>query len=305
MTGERLASEGTTDLRDTMRTIRNRNWLRADRLLTVYLVHPLLCHGPSKKSSNVPILMYHSICNRPEKMRSAYFKTNTSPEDFQAQMELLHRQGYSCVSLEQALPVLRGDQPKSAKLAVITFDDGYRNIFTDAFPVLRQYGFSATVFLATAFVGERTGAFDGIECLTWSEIRELRRHGLRFGSHTVNHPKLYQMEWSEIESELRDSKEQIERRLGERVTSFAYPYAYPQTDSSFIERLTSLLARSGYDCCVTTRLGCARIRDDAFSLKRLPVNTCDDLALFQAKLDGAYDWLRYPQALVKRCKHWL
>src|SRR4029450_2441907 len=109
----------------------------------------LLCHGPSKKSSNVPILMYHSICNRPEKMRSAYFKTNTSPEDFQAQREVRHRQGYSCVSLEQALPVLRGDQPKSAKLAVITFDDGYRNIFTDAFPVLRQYGFSATVFLAT------------------------------------------------------------------------------------------------------------------------------------------------------------
>ena len=95
-------------------------------------------------------------------------------------MEFLHRQGYSCVSLEQALPILKGDRPKSAKLAVITFDDGYRNIFTDAFPVMRQYGFSATVFLATAFVGERADAFNGIECLTWSDIKELRQHGLTF-----------------------------------------------------------------------------------------------------------------------------
>ena len=288
-----------------MRMLRDKNWLRTDRLLSVYFVHPLLGHNSSKNASNVPILMYHSICNRPETTRSAYFKTNTSPEDFQAQMEFLHRQGYSCVSLEQALPILKGDQPKSAKLAVITFDDGYRNIFTDAFPVLRQYGFSATVFLATAFVGERTAAFNGIECLTWSDIKELRQHGLRFGSHTVNHPELYQMEWSEIESELRDSKEEIEQRLGERVTSFAYPYAYPQTDNSFVERLTGLLARSGYECCVTTRVGRARMRDGVFSLKRLPVNTCDDLALFQAKLDGAYDWLRFPQAFVKRCKTWL
>ena len=186
--------------------IRTKNWLRADRLLSVYLVHPLLCHSPSKNASNVPILMYHSISDRPEKIRSAYFKTNTSPEDFQAQMEFLHRQGYSCVSLEQALPILKGDQPKYAKLAVITFDDGYRNILTDAFPVMRQYGFSATVFLATAFVGERRSAFNGTECLTWSEIRKLRQHGLQFGSHTVNHPELYQMEWNEIERELRDSK---------------------------------------------------------------------------------------------------
>ena len=285
--------------------IRTKNWLRADRLLSVYLVHPLLCHSASKNASNVPILMYHSISGRPEKIRSPYFKTNTSPEDFQTQMQFLHRQGYSCVSLEKALPILRGDQPRYAKLAVITFDDGYRDILTDAFPVMHQYGFSATVFLATAFVGERRGAFNGTECLTWSEIRKLRQHGLQFGSHTVNHPKLYQMEWNEIERELRDSKEEIERRLGERVTTFAYPYAYPQTDSSFIERLTDLLAGSGYECCVTTRVGRAHIQDGVFSLKRLPVNTCDDLALFRAKLDGAYDWLRFPQAFVKRCKHWL
>jgi peptidoglycan/xylan/chitin deacetylase (PgdA/CDA1 family) len=249
--------------------------------------------------------MYHGICNRPEKSRSAYFKTNTSPEDFGAQMEFLFRQGYSGVSLEQALPILNGAQSTNAKLAVITFDDGYRNVLTDAFPAMRQYGFSATVFLATAFVGERRRAFNGEECLTWGEIDSLQRHGLRFGSHTVNHPKLYQMEWNEIESELRESKDEIERRLGERVTSFAYPYAYPQTDASFVERLSNLLVDSGYECCATTRLGRARIRDGLFSLRRLPVNTCDDLALFRAKLDGAYDWLGFPQAFVKRCKHWL
>ena len=104
---------------------------------------------------------------------------------------------------------------------------------------------------------------------------------------------------------MRSSKESIEHRLNERVLSFAYPYAYPEADKRFVSKFTSLLKESAYECCVSTRIGCARIQDDAFSLKRLPINTCDDLPLFRAKLQGAYNWLNIPQSLVKGCQEWI
>jgi peptidoglycan/xylan/chitin deacetylase (PgdA/CDA1 family) len=285
--------------------IRDKDLFRADRVLTLYFVRPLLCRSLSQDPSSLPILMYHSICDGDENGRSPYYRTNTSPSAFQEQMRSLDHDGYVGMSLEDALPILRGDEPKRKKIAVITFDDGYRNFLSDAFPVIRQYGFSATVFLATGFVGDRRNAFNGTRCLSWEEVEELHRHGIRFGSHTVNHRKLHGLEWSEVESELRASKESIEKRINEPVLSFAYPYAYPQADKHFVRKFTSLLTKSAYVCCVTTMIGCTRIEDDPFSLKRLPINTCDDLPLFRAKLQGAYNWLNFPQSLVKTCKQWI
>src|SRR6266516_5280457 len=180
--------------------------LRIDRWTTLYLVRPVLGVGPSRASCQIPILMYHGISDEPEHHRSPYYQTNTSPANFQAQMELLRQQRCVGINLEEALPLLRDVKAKDKPYVVITFDDGFRNILTHAFPVMRRLNFSATVFLPTAFIGEQRNAFNGTECLTWDEVKELRGHGIRFGSHTVNHPELYQMSWSQIDDQLRRSK---------------------------------------------------------------------------------------------------
>ena len=126
--------------------------------------------------------MYHSICDGEEKSRSPYYRINTSPSAFQQQMRSLDRDGYVGMSLEEALPILRGEEPKRKKIAVITFDDGYQNFLSDAFPVIRQYGFSATVFLATAFVDDRRSSFNGKHCLNWDEVARIApaRNPIRF-----------------------------------------------------------------------------------------------------------------------------
>jgi peptidoglycan/xylan/chitin deacetylase (PgdA/CDA1 family) len=208
------------------------------------------------------------------------------------------------VDLAEAFRWLNTKVPTTSKPVVITFDDGFRDFHDLAFPILKKYGQTAIMHLPTAFIASNRRSFKGRECMTWNEVRELRKQGVHFGSHTVSHPKLYELSWKEIEAELAHSKENLERELGEEITGFGYPFAFPQQDQRFTDRLTQMLRQLGYRNCATTVVGRARPGDDPFCVKRLPVNGCDDTALFEAKMAGAYDWLAHPQALAKRARGW-
>jgi len=188
------------------------------------------------------------------------------------------------------------------KPVVLTFDDGFRDFYTAAGPVLKQYDFTATVFLPTAYITEKGATFKGIRCLTWSEVRELNQAGFSFGSHTVTHPELYSLDRQAIEQEMKASKETIENNLGEPIKSFSYPYAFPEHDRNFSGFIHETLAAGCYSIGVSTRLGTATAKDNLFALKRIPVNDQDDLKLLQAKLSGDYDWLYWPQAAKKSLK---
>jgi peptidoglycan/xylan/chitin deacetylase (PgdA/CDA1 family) len=217
-------------------------------------------------------------------------------------MRQLAQDGYKTMDLTKAVALLAQGQIPAEKNVVITFDDGFRNFHDQAFPALQEYGFTAAVFLPTAFIADARRSFKGTECLTWDEVRELRKAGITFGSHTVNHPELTQLPLREIERELRESKCELEQQLGGPVTTFAYPYAFPQRDRRFVQSFRELLVQTGYSCCATTELGRVRTGDDPYRLKRLPANSLDDAALFRAKLEGGYDWLAAPQALFKKLK---
>jgi peptidoglycan/xylan/chitin deacetylase (PgdA/CDA1 family) len=95
----------------------------------------------------------------------------------------------------------------------------------------------------------------------------------------------------DVEEEIRHSKETIEDQLGSRVHSFAYPYAFPETNKPFKQTLEALLNQCGYENAVCTTIGVAARGESRFFMKRLPVNSDDDRRLLQAKLEGGYDWL--------------
>jgi peptidoglycan/xylan/chitin deacetylase (PgdA/CDA1 family) len=254
--------------------------------------------------------MYHSICDDPEQDRGSYFKLCTPPALFRSHLRILKDEGFTVVDLPTAVTSLSESSPLSANraphgrranasgFAVITFDDGYHDFIKTAWPILCEFDFTATVFLPTRFIGHPRRAFKGRNCLTWDEVRELSRQGIRFGSHTITHAKLAAIDKPLFECEIRDSKRLIEDELGETIEIFSHPYAFPSPDENYVRRFRATLTRNGYRLGVTTRIGCSHPGDDPLLLKRLPVNSTDDERLFNAKLRGCYDWLGAPQ-------HWL
>jgi peptidoglycan/xylan/chitin deacetylase (PgdA/CDA1 family) len=266
-------------------------------MASLYLVHPFARWRAGGASARIPILMYHSIAE-PGVQGDAHPRTAVSFRDFAQHVRCLHENGYRTVSLEDIWP--HSKAVLCEKAIVITFDDGYLDFKTQAFPVLQEYGFTATVYLPTASIGRQRRTFQGKPCLTWAEVAELHRAGIRFGSHTVTHPKLTELDWPSVEREISDSKHTLEDRLGEAVTSFCYPFAFPSHKLQFCNRLRQALHSHGYQNAVCTVIGRARHSDPPYFLSRVPMNSDDDLAVFKAKLEGSYDWLRIPQHLYKK-----
>jgi len=276
---------------------------RPDRVASLYFFQPLR-RLFRRSSAGIPILMYHSISEAKEGDRRPYFRTRTAPRVFRQQVRFLWQHGYRAISLSDALREFRSGGTTSTRYVVLTFDDGYADFYTEAYPVLREYGYTATVFLATAYIGDEPKQFDGAACLTWSQVGDLHRAGVEFGSHTVTHPQLADLTPAGVERELRASKAVIEGRIGAEVASFAYPFAFPAHRPGFRQVLHCQLSDAGYLTGVCTTVGTATGRSHPFFLERLPVNSLDDDALFGAKLAGAYDWLRPAQHLYKLGKGW-
>lgn len=256
----------------------------------------------SNDRARVPILMYHSISDNLFGKSHPYYHINTSPEVFSLQMRCLRQAGYRTIDLCTLVDGLNRSEDLS-KTVVITFDDGYQDFYTDAMPILKQCGFSAIVFLATDRIQNTSVRLEGVDYLTWREVRELQSEGIQFGSHTVTHPDLRSLGPEQIEYELGYSKETIEDKLGVPVTSFAYPFAFPEENKNFTRFLLDELENQGFQNGVTTMLGRASKESSRFFLPRLPVNTWDDQNFLRAKLEGAYDWLHWPQRLKKVINH--
>lgn len=287
--------------------------MRWDRFFTLAAARPLA----RPMFARLPVLMYHSISDDPETGVNPYFKVCTSPARFADQMQWLADAGWRGVTLSEGLAALNAPAAQSsirnapsstarnARLVVLTFDDGFKDFHSAAWPVLQQHGFTATMYLPSAFIGFKTRQFNGRNCLTWPEIDEMRRAGMEFGSHTVNHPRLVELRWPQIESELRDSRAELEQNIGCAMPHFAYPYGFPQAEKSFVRNLRQRMIDAGYSTNVTTIAGCTRVDHDPYLIPRLPANNDDDRSLFEAKLAGAYDWLGYSQFLTKQFARWV
>jgi peptidoglycan/xylan/chitin deacetylase (PgdA/CDA1 family) len=266
---------------------------RLDRFLTLYC----FSHLPNlieEKNQATPILMYHSISDAEESVHP-YYRINTSPEVFANQMHFLATEGYRTINFGEL-----GDKECDNKRVIITFDDGYEDFYSKAYPILNKHGFVATVFLPTNYVDKES--FNGRKCLTWQQVNELCKKGISFGSHTHSHPFLRNLSRDAICDELITSRMILEKRIDKPVKIFSYPYRFPEELRTFVDLLKQALNEAGYTHGVTTRIGRHHNRDHPFFMKRLPVNTCDDLTFFRAKLEGYYDWLHTAQVVKKRLK---
>jgi peptidoglycan/xylan/chitin deacetylase (PgdA/CDA1 family) len=175
----------------------------------------------------LPILMYHRITNE-----ATFPGLAVTPRQFERQLAFLRRFGYTGLTMLELAEALAGKTSLPKRPVVITFDDGYADNYATAWPLLQKYGYKATIFLVSAFVGQ-TSSFDPVlpveyqtsQMLTPSQILEMAQQGIEFGSHTHTHKALPQLEPALRLQELEQSRHTLAALLGHEVYSFAYPYS--------------------------------------------------------------------------------
>lgn len=173
---------------------------------------------------DTPILAYHRIA--PEKSSKNLGEFGLPAIHFERQMRYLHEHGFVCLPLKDIFRQTDNGRLHRRRTFALTFDDGHEDFFTLAYPVLREYGFTATVFVVTTWILgqgdlEREGSS---RYLTWEQIEALQQRGVSFGSHTCTHTRLPDLFLEEIQRELTASKECLETRLGREIPWLAYPY---------------------------------------------------------------------------------
>ena len=213
----------------------------------------------------VPILCYHRLT---DKCNSSMC---LSPKVFDQQMQYLKNNGYRTISLEQLQCFLEFKCSIPEKSVIITLDDGYRSAYEVAYPVLKKYGFTATFFIYTDYVGVSKNA------VTWNQLKEMKADGFEVGSHTVTHADLTQQKEGEsfrvyqnrIEKELGDSKKIIDNKLNQDTTTFAFPFG------RYNNTVLRICRQKGYITSVSVKRGSNPFFADPLTLKRNQIMKTD------------------------------
>jgi peptidoglycan/xylan/chitin deacetylase (PgdA/CDA1 family) len=221
--------------------------------------------GGSGRPARVPILMYHEIAARPASARHLA----VTPGDFAAQLAYLRDGGYTTLT---AADLVQGEAGRivqwPAKPVVLTFDDGFADFHDAALPLLRRYGFTATLFVTTGWIANGAGTAARSRpprMLSWSQLAEVAAAGVEVGAHSHHHAMLDQLTGNSLRQELEVSKAILEDRLGLPVTGLAYPFGY----SNARVREAASAAGYRYGCAVGNRT--VGHGADRFALPRLTI----------------------------------
>jgi peptidoglycan/xylan/chitin deacetylase (PgdA/CDA1 family) len=227
--------------------------------------------GPTSIQT-VPVLCYHRFGPRG--------RLSVTPQAFEQQMDYLAKNGFRVITLAQLAAFLAGNEPLPKRSVLITIDDGYRSTYDVAFPILKRYGFPATVFLYSDFVGLA-------DALTWSQMQDMMRSGLvDIQPHSKSHANLTVRLPRETDAQYRDRVRNeietpiaaIKTRLGVATQAFAYPYG------DVTESVADVLARGNVRMGFTVTSGGNPFFAYPLMLRRTMVYGEDDLAAFRAKL---------------------
>ncbi|WP_373506779.1 glycosyltransferase [Thiocapsa sp.] len=215
---------------------------------------------------HLPILMYHQVADSGSP-RTARWRV--TPDAFEAQLSYLRDTGYYSLDLETWRQAQTCKQPLPGRAVIITFDDGYLDFLTCAYPLLSAYGFTATVFLVADRVGQSNrwdAAYgDELPLLDWAQVRRLRADGIEFGAHSLTHRHMTALSWRDVAREGACARTIIGQELGEEVRAFAYPYG------EFDRSVTHLIGACGYTFGLTCRSALCGFNDDPLQLPRLEV----------------------------------
>ena len=233
---------------------------------------------------SVPVLTYHSFDNRNELL-------SVAPENFAKQMRYLKDRGYSVISLDGLMEGVKNNKKFARNTVVITMDDGYKNNYIYAYPILKQYNFPAMIFVVTDYIGKNKSF------LNWNEIKEMSKNGILFGAHTKSHLYLPSSnDENVLRNEILGSKKAIESQIGMQVDYFCYP------SGGFNDTVKKVVEEAGFKgACATNRGKFRSNKNNIYELNRISMRNIDpyfsffnivEPIKFWVKLTGYYDLFR-------------
>lgn len=210
----------------------------------------------------IPILMYHRISSQINWDDPHEPHLTVSPETFEKQIKYLNKMNSNFLNPEEIAQIISGQIPFPKNPVMVTFDDGYENVFQNVFPVIKKYKVKATAFIITDTIDSHEF---GHAYLNSKEIKEMANQGFSFGSHAKTHSKLDELDNKEVMKELKESKEKLEKIIGKSIISICYPFGNYNCD--VIEKARQL----GYLIGFSTVAGKIQEKNRPFELKRIYV----------------------------------
>jgi peptidoglycan/xylan/chitin deacetylase (PgdA/CDA1 family) len=259
--------------------------------------------GERRETRNaIPVLCYHRVL--PELVEGEDPVYSVTPQQFESQMAFLAKQGFQSLSLSEFYEMAQGRRMIPRRAVLITFDDGFADVYSCAWPIARRYGFKLNLFLCTGLIcGLRPTIYSALSpeasrhqhlwpdlwrSLTWEEIREMAASNLEIGFHSHSHTQLSALSQDELKHDLAIGLSLCEHAIGHRPRYFALPEG---TYESYNNKVLEVIQRYGAELIFTTRLGRTRLGGACNFISRIVIHQEDDLSTFERKLFGAYDWL--------------
>lgn len=246
--------------------------------LGIFFVTLFLLINFVKQKYVPPILMYHSV--NPNALPEN--RLAVSVRAFQRQMDFLKRNHYNVLPLEDLANLIKENKGIPNHTCAITLDDGYRDNYIYAFPILKRYELPATMFIIVNEVGRQ-------DRLSWDQIKTMQDSGIiTFGSHSLGPEPLKNIESEqELRAQIFDSKKILEEKLGHKINLFSYP------EGGFNPKIRQLVRDAGYKASVATSPGKKFANNDIFALKRLRISsTSDNLFVFWIETSGFYTFIK-------------
>jgi len=250
-----------------------------------------------------PVLCYHRVLPTVAGVRERP-DYSVSPTQFADQLSLLNDEGFTSLTLHEYFDTANGSRELPARSVLVTFDDGFADNYSAAWPIARRLGVKLNLFVCTGLVaGDSVSAFaednaraelsrqnfpEHWQPLSWDQLREMMAGGVEIGFHSHRHRNLGQLTEEEIASDTSEGISVFKRHLGVAPRFFAFPFGHY---GSYPDNAIGVLSAQGVEMFFTTELGRTPVGRAGRLFSRIVIHPEDDLSSFRRKLFGGYDWV--------------
>ena len=213
---------------------------------------PAVAVTAQEDGRTVMVLNYHKVADE-------HMSLSVTLDDFRQHMAWLKEYGYTSITPDELYAFVTEGAELPEKPVLITFDDGYKDNYTNAYPIMKEYGFKGTIFIVTSFIGK----YDNY--LTWEQAKELLDNGFSIESHTYTHRSMTETSDEEISQELSKSREEIQEKLGIEADFMAYP------TGTYNLHIAELVKSAGYKGAFTIKYDNVSRDSNVYALERVPI----------------------------------